>query len=253
MRSVLLGFLALSVLAVPAPAQAGGSRDLLTEAERMIEQHRYPEAREAVARLWSEAGDTIRGDRRARALVLRSVLSESLEDAEIDLLRVSIEHPGSDGAAGALLRIAQARTAQGDSEGARVHLERLLRDHPTSELRERARELLGLGPELSAPVSRATARPADADAARATGHDTEATGVVELTVEIGWYGVVGDAEAMRNAVRAAGFPAHLARLGRSGTTVVRVGSYRERAEAEASARRIRQAGFPAEVTTITLP
>jgi hypothetical protein len=253
MRSFVIGCLSAILIAAPIASQAnGGGSDLLAEAELMLQQHRYPEAREAVARFWSEVGDTIRGDRRARALMLRSVLSESLDEAEVDLLRISIEHPGSLGADGALLRIAQARAAQGDDDGARVHLERLLRDHPTSDLRERARDMLGRGPEVPSLARRASVPDPPMPPPPPAERDAEAITPEELTIEIGWFGVVSDAEEMRNAARAAGFPAHLARLGRSGTTVVRVGSFRDRAEAEASARRIRQAGFPAEVTSVTL-
>jgi cell division septation protein DedD len=259
LAGALVGILVPQLLAAQGSARTGG--DSLDEAERLLERHEYQGAGEAVGRFWSSAGDTVRGDRRARALLLRSVLSESLDDAELDLLRISVEHPQSPVADRALMRLAQARFAHGDSAGAKQFLERLVRDHPTSTLQRPAREMLGLPAVVaSAPAPRAQqaappARQPAAPRAQTPARQAAAppTPAGELTIEMGRFASVQEAEELRDAVRVAGFAAFLARPGRSGTTVVRFGSFRDRGAAEAAANRIRQAGFTAVITAVGGP
>jgi hypothetical protein len=72
----------------------------------------FPRAKPELIRLLASPTERHLGrprDRRARALLLRSVLAESLEDAEIDLLRISVEHPQSPVADRALMRLAEGR------------------------------------------------------------------------------------------------------------------------------------------------
>jgi hypothetical protein len=255
MRIVISAMMAMSALLGPVHAQANA--DPLGETERLIAGHWYGEARDALASFWRRAGDSVRGDQRARALYLRSVLAESLDDAEQDLLRIVIEHPQAADADRALFRLALARTARGDSEGAELYLERLDRDYPTSPLRSSARVNPGLGAEESsrmptpAPAGAAPAgRAVAAGAVPARGATGPAAAATQLTVQVGQFATFADAEALRDQLRAAGFQPYLARVGQSGTTVVRVGQYPERAAAEAMARRLGQAGFSTRVTSI---
>jgi hypothetical protein len=255
MRIVISVMVAIWALLGPLHAQANA--DPLRETERLIEAHRYGEARDALASFWSRAGDSVRGDQRARALYLRSVLAESLDDAERDLLRIVIEHPQAADADRALFRLALSRTARGDSEGAGTYLERLVRDYPTSPLRSSARVSLGLGsdespaPPTPAPAGTAPAgRAAAAGAVPARGATGPAAAATQLTVQVGQFATFAGAETLRDQLRAAGFQPYLARVGQSGMTVVRVGQYPDRAAAEAMARRIGQAGFSTRVTSI---
>ena len=66
----------------------------------------------------------------AEALYWRASLASSAADAERDYLRVSVEYPLSPSAEESLLRLAQLEMARGDRDGARRHLQRLLREHP---------------------------------------------------------------------------------------------------------------------------
>jgi cell division septation protein DedD len=254
MRLLLTVLLASTPIAGPVHAQQGQER--LGETERLIENQRYAEARETLAGFWSQGGETAQGDTRARALYLRSVLAESLDDAERDLLRIAIEHPHSVHADRALFRLAQARTARGDEAGASVYLERLVRDYPMSSLRTSARAMLGLSAEAPASAPAAPARvaarqPSPAPAAQPrSSSGAPAASAVPLSVQVGQFATVAEAEVIRDRVRAAGFRPYLARVGQSGTTVVRVGQFTDRAAAEAMARRVSQAGFAAQVTAV---
>jgi cell division septation protein DedD len=258
MKRVTGVLLLLAVAALPPEVEAQRP-DPLPEVERLLAGHQYAEARSALARFWTDPGESLQGDRRARALYLRAVLAGSIEDAERDLLRIAVEHPQSPEADRALFRLAQARSASGDDEGASTYLERLVRDHPASSLRDPARGLLGLAAEPAAaarPVARSTPTPASSapatpPAARGQRPAAAASAApAPLTVQVGRFDSVSEAEVLRDRLRAAGYQAFLARVGQSGATVVRVGQFTDRGSADAMARRLRGAGFQAQITSV---
>lgn len=74
----------------------------------------------------------------AETLYWRAVLSERAADAELDWKRLIIEAPLSPRAPDALLRLAEAELVRGDTRGARVHLEHLVRDFSDGEQRPKA-------------------------------------------------------------------------------------------------------------------
>ena len=74
----------------------------------------------------------------AEALFWRARLSRTAAAAERDYRRLSVEYPLSPRAPEALLLLAQLEMTRGDRAGARTHLARLTREHPTGSIRTRA-------------------------------------------------------------------------------------------------------------------
>jgi cell division septation protein DedD len=255
MRPGLPGVALLAALAAaPLAAQTAVSPDL-DGVERLVQSHRYDEARRGLAQWWESADAGANGEARARGLYLRAVLAADVAEAERDLLRLAVEHPHSPYADRALFRLAQSRLVHQDTAAARMYLERLVLDHPRSGHRAEALALLGRRETVTervpapspAPVRTPARSPAPAPAAAPS--PTRA----EYTVQLGRFSSVAEAESLRDTLRRSGYSAFLARIGRGSTTVVRVGSYTDRAAAEAMMRRLRAAGHAAEVVVVAAP
>jgi tetratricopeptide (TPR) repeat protein len=137
MRSTRLSGLAVALatlLSVPALAQspAGSSK-----AESLFQR-----ARELVAEGNGAAGralvDSILGSEKegtpsyAEALYWRASLADSVSSAQQDYLRLSIEYSTAPRAPEALLRLAQLELTRGNTDQAVRHLDRLVRDYPSS-------------------------------------------------------------------------------------------------------------------------
>ena len=69
------------------------------------------------------------------ALYWHGALAETAADAERDYRRVIVEYPFSAYADDALLAIAELEQARGDREGALLHLQRFVKEHPASAAR----------------------------------------------------------------------------------------------------------------------
>lgn len=260
-------WLAVLLLATGASGAATQQSATLAQVEQRLAEHRYADARAELQRWWAAAGETARGNDRARGLFLRAVLSDDPAAVERDLLQVAVEHPQAPVADRALLRLGQLRLAQRDTAGAAVFLERLVRDHPQSGERARALALLeqtgravaaAQPPAAREPAPRsppATREPAARSAPAAPRPSTPAEYApgVDYAVQAGAFASVADAAALRDRLRGAGFEAYLARIGGSDRTYVRVGTFRERAGADTLARRLRAAGFEAGTVAINLP
>jgi hypothetical protein len=67
------------------------------------------------------------------ALFLRAVLTPSTDSARRDLLRVVVEYPQSAIMEEVLVRLAEIEVGAGDKSSARRHLERLVRDHLSTD------------------------------------------------------------------------------------------------------------------------
>jgi hypothetical protein len=245
--SVVLVVLILVCASSPLAGQQARTPDL-DAIERQLEAHRYSEARRDCARWWEVVGDTVSGERRARALHLRALLAEDLEDAERDLLRIAVEHPHSAFAAGSLFRLAQLHLARGDTAAASTFATRLVRDHPQSAWEERARDFVRSQVDSPA-VAVATPPPPRESAAAPAAPAAPAARSVEYVVQVGPFATVAQAEALRDSLRSAGTNVFLARVGGSRATVLRTGPLRDRNAAEALARRLRSAGHQAEVVS----
>ncbi len=257
-RAVLAAALLLAAGYTPAGAQASTGPD---EVRRLVGADRYSDARAALRAWWGASGDTATGDRRAAALYLRAVLTDSLDAAERDLLRVAVEHPLSPDADDALLRLAHVRLVRGDSAGAAGHLERLAGDHPQSPHRESGLALLArLRPAGRPSSSSASTPPAPSPGSRtpapertpssATASRPPAPQADRFTVEVSSQRSVAAASELRDALRAKGFTAFLVMVGDDGTVRVRVGDYPNREAAAPMATRLRRAGYRPTVVPV---
>ncbi|HEV2149159.1 MAG TPA: SPOR domain-containing protein, partial [Longimicrobiaceae bacterium] len=221
----------------------------------------YAEARTALRAWWAAAGDTATGDRRAAGLYLRAVLSDSLDAAERDLLRVSVEHPLAPDADDAVLRLAHVRLARRDSAGAASYLERLAADFPQSPHRAPALQQLARlrpaartaasAPPNTPPASAQAPPPQSRELPRepaATG-DPAARGET-FTIQLASERSVARAAALRDRLRTAGFDAVVTMVGDDSTIRVRVGSFPSREAAAPTVARLRRAGYRPTVVAV---
>jgi cell division septation protein DedD len=266
MRAALVAAGLLLATAGQPHAQAAAARGP-DEVRRLVAADRYPEARRALRAWWAASGDTATGARRASALYLRAVLTDSLPAAERDLLRVVVEHPLAPESDDALLRLAHVRLLRGDSAGAAGHLDRLGTDFPQSPLRASGLALLGrlrpadvrvasAPPRAAAPPPRAApARPsspsATSAATRAPALPTPARSarrepaprLSRYTVEVAAEGSMVGASGTRDRLKARGFNSFLVVDGDDSTVRVRLGNFPNRDAAESLAGRLRDAGY----------
>lgn len=250
-RARALWLLAALTLAAPAGAQRARPPEL-AEVQRRVEADRYADARAELRRWWEEAGEKAGGAERATGLYLRAVLADSLEAAERDLLRVTIEHPLASEADDALLRLGHARLARRDTLGAQIHFARLVREYPQSPLRpvaHRALASLGLVPESAAPSS-AAAPPQASPPSRPPPRAADAPAVDRFTVEVASERSIARASETATALRARGFDAFLVIVGEGSTVRVRVGGFPTRAAADAVVASLRKAGFRGKVVPV---
>ena len=114
-------------------ARSPGSDSLFRRARRMVSEGNGTAGRALVdSLLKGEAeGSTGYGD----ALYWHGALAETAADAERDYRRVIVEYPLSTYADDALLAIAELEQARGDREGALQHLQRFVKEHPSSAAR----------------------------------------------------------------------------------------------------------------------
>lgn len=136
-RTFLLGGFWLLV-----PLALAGQSPGLTEAERLLTEGRFAEARGVLERWYEAEGEGASRIDRQYAIWLRALLTTDPEVAELDYRRLVIEYPGGQYSDGALLRLAQGARAWGDLDAARRYLEILVRDYPQSPLRVEARTFL---------------------------------------------------------------------------------------------------------------
>lgn len=244
-----LWLLAALSLAAPAGAQRARPPEL-AEVQRLVEADRYADARAELRRWWDARGERAGGAERATGLYLRAVLTDSLETAERDLLRVTIEHPLASEADDALLRLGHARLARRDTLGAQIHFARLVREYPQSPIRpvaHRALASLGLVPESAPPPASAPAAPR---APPAPPRAADAPAVDRFTVEVASERSIARASETATALRARGFDAFLVIVGEGSTVRVRVGGFPTRAAADGLVARLRGAGYRPKVVPI---
>lgn len=229
----------LGMLCVAAPAGAQRApAPALAEVQRLVEADRYAEARVELRRWWEGEGARAGGAERATGLYLRAVLTDSLDAAERDLLRVTIEHPLASEADDALLRLGHARLAREDTLAAQIHFARLVREYPQSPLRpvaHRALASLGLVPEHTTAATPAAA---------------EERALDRFTVEVAAERSIARASETATALRARGFDAFLVIVGEGSSVRVRVGGFPTRAAADTLVASLRRAGYRPKVVSI---
>jgi cell division septation protein DedD len=123
-------------LALAAQDSPRADDSVFAQAQRLVAEGRGEEGRALVERTLASA--SAGSAAYAAALYWRGVMAPTAAEAERDLRRVIVEFSLSPHADDALLRLAQLEIARGDRVRATEHLDRLLAEHPTSNVRPRA-------------------------------------------------------------------------------------------------------------------
>ncbi len=222
----------------------------LDRVEELARAGRVEEARAMVGEWWRSAGPKASRRDTQRGLWLRGQLTSDAAQAVLDFNRLVVEYPGGPWSDMALLRLAQAAYAAGDSAGAAGHVERLLREYPASPVRAEAEAWLATaGPVPAAAVAQAEpAAPAPAPPAADTAAAPVAeSGAGEFTIQLGAFSTVARAESLVRQLADAGFEARLARVPGSDLVRVRLGRFDSAVGAEAILWRVRDRGFTATI------
>jgi cell division septation protein DedD len=129
--------LCCALVLAPQSANAQQQRPLLDQADGAIANGTFSEARGLLER-WRRENPRPEQELQARYHVLAARMIADADSAEDAYLNVAVNYPTTRVAPEALLRLAQARFARGDSIQATAYLERLLSDYPDAELRPMA-------------------------------------------------------------------------------------------------------------------
>jgi cell division septation protein DedD len=267
MRALLAVVLLLGVGTAPLAAQQPSPT--LDEVEALTRDGRTVEARAKLAQWWQELGPKASRRDTQRGLWLRGQLTPDATQAQLDFRRLVVEYPGGPYSDLALLRLAQAAHASGDSATAAEQVAQLVREYPSSPVRREAEAWLATAGPVPAPVAGAlppdsarvavdTARaPVNAvraatDTARAPADTMRATapqpGAAQFTVQLGAFSTVGRAGALLAEVTRAGFEGRLVRVQGSDLVRVRVGTFDSAEGAETILEQLRDRGFPGTVS-----
>jgi cell division protein FtsN len=208
-----------------------------------------------------------------RALWLRALLTVDPAQAAVDFQRLVVEYPGGSFSDRALLRLAQAAEARGESMQARELLTTLLRDYPGSPIRLDAGRMLESIPSedvlrAAAPAttsSMPTSAPATADAPAAppaprpaaapeiqpstagTPPGSSAGAALRWTVQLGAFASVERAAGLRDELVAEGVEVRLVSVPGTRLIHVRTGRFASQPEAERVRQRLTERGLVATV------
>ncbi len=125
--------LALTLL-LAVPSTLSAQRGVLDQAETRIANADLPGARALLER-WRAEHPAAEPEDIARYHMLSARLTSDADAAEDQYLMIAVTYPTARVAPEALLRLAQARYARGDSAQALQYLERLIADYPNSDHR----------------------------------------------------------------------------------------------------------------------
>jgi hypothetical protein len=159
----------ITVLVALALASDARAQDIaLDRVQNLINAGRFTEAGNTLTQ-WERghgADSNASSNDRARALLLRGLLTTDAPQAQETYLAVVMSYPASPSAPQALLRLGQGFVASGDARRAIAYLERLRSDYPRA--RERDTGLLWLARAYAAATSMTAACNTARDAARST-------------------------------------------------------------------------------------
>jgi cell division protein FtsN len=232
------------VIALLRPVAVAAQQQPLTldNVEELARMGRTESAREALRRWWDRSSAEASRRDAQRALWLRGRLTMDPDEASIDFRRLVVEYPGGPYSDLALLRLAQAAFAQGDSTQAARDVGRLAQEYPSSPVRREAQAwLASAGPPPPPPVRPVRVAPPDSSPRQAAG----ATG--PFSVQLGAFADRGRAEALRRRASETGLDVRLATLPGSELVRVRVGRFDSSEEAHAILERVQGLGFTATV------
>lgn len=276
----------LALILSAASAEAQSSTDLLTRAERLVQEGRFAQAREAVEQWWNEGQDGAAREQRQTGIWLRALLTVDPDMADLDYRRLVVEFPGGPYSDEALLRLSRGAEARGDLPAARRYLNILVRDYPGSPHRPEARSLLAriaegapaagegaapLPPDVRGdrdepPRPRDTPEPRERDARPDTPvDDTGGPGARALeggeegdlpppaeapfAVQLGAFSTLDRALDLAGVARAEGLEVRIVQVDGHGLFRVRLGGFRDRDGAREEVDRIRTLGLDATIST----
>ena len=238
------------MVAAISPATAAGQATL-QEIDDYARLGRAEEARAALLVWWEDSLDVASRADVQLALWLRGRLTVDPTQATRDFRRLVVEYPGGPFTDQALFRLAQAAYAQGDDEGARLHMASLSRDYPGSAvLREAEAWLLGAGsvPSPQPPAQREVAEERVTEPApEEPPADPRPADPGRYAVQLGAFSEEGRAAALFDLARGADLNVRLVRVTGSRLIHVRVGRFDTSAEATAFFRSVVSLGFTAAV------
>lgn len=232
--------LVLSVGAAPGAAQQ--QPPTLDDVEQLARDGRTQEARAMLAAWWKELGAKASRRDTQRGLWLRGQLTTEAEQAALDFRRLVVEYPGGPFSDLALLRLAQAAHAAGDSAAAADQVAQLVREYPSSPVRRDAEAWLATAGPVPAPA----AVPARADTAGAAADSAPPVG--EFAIQLGAFSTMERAAALLAEVTKAGFEGRLVRVPGSDLVRVRVGTFGTAEGADAVLWQLRDRGFTSTVS-----
>jgi len=256
--------LAVGLLLAPASALAQASA--LDQVEELASAGRTEEARTALTEWWGSARDGSSQRDLQRGLWLRGRLTVDPAQAELDFQRLVVLYPASPYAPQALFRLGQSAHARGDGEGARRHVDQLVRDYPTSPSRSQAETWLrsagplpaaatagGLSAAGAAASSPPPSPPAQSDVSPSTIRPSTGRAPAPADVVLDWcvqFGAFSDEEravALQGELVSAGLAARLVRVQGSGFLHVRIGRYATREEAARQLDQLTRQGYTAAI------
>lgn len=136
MTRLILAFTIALAGAMPAAAQTSDLDRAYARAAGLVRDGQGAEGRRIVDSLFVRAREGTA--EHAEALYWRAALASDTHQAERDYRQLVVDYPLSPRAGRALLALAQLELTRGDRERALAHLQRLEREHPSSDVRPTA-------------------------------------------------------------------------------------------------------------------
>jgi len=267
MRALALGG-AIGLLSVLMAGSLAAQSPQLQRVEELARMGRAEEARVELLEWWNGARDDSSQRDLQLGLWLRGRLTVDPAQAELDFQRLVVLYPSSPYAPQAIFRLAQARQAQGDVEGARRHVATLIRDYPSSQSRSEAEAWLqtagaALPSTTTASAPTPAPRPAPTGASAPTGNPAAAPAAADTTppfrppraeatpeiwfVQFGAFADEGRAFALHEELVDAGLAARLVRVQGSAFLHVRIGRFTTREDANRQLEQVAARGYSASI------
>ena len=262
MKKLLVHIGVLSLIwSSSAAAQQPATLDRVDELTRA---GRIDEARGLLIRWWGGSYASASSPELQRGLWLRGRLTVDPEQAQLDFRRLVAEYPGGPYTGPALLRLALADFARGDSAATVTQARRLAEEYPATAATQEAEDLWALvgtfpepedppgmeepprpepRPEVAEPV---TVEPVTVEPVTAEPVPT-ATVAGARSVQLGAFSSEERAWALYQRAVAAGLDARVVRVAGSDLIRVRIGLFPSLNEAEATSRRVQDLGFETAV------
>jgi cell division septation protein DedD len=237
-RPWLVGAVALALVLAPAPTSAQETTRL-DRVEELARVGRTEDARDVLREWWDVAYQSASRKDVQEALWLRGRLAAEPARAALDFRRLVVEFPGGIHSDDALLRLAQAAFAAGDSAAAARDVHRLATEYPGSDARHEGEAWLAAAGSPP-PAYRAADHTRTEEAPARRPDDTR-----RFSVQLGAFSERARAAALRDRAVEAGLQARLAIVPGSPLVRVRVGRFDSAEAARDILRLVRDEGFTA--------